>query len=84
MSLEINVDRGRDEVDIQLKGDIDVDSIQQLQSELLRAVHDRPRELVVDLTDAEIGDAMGASTFALARSEADLAGVNLRLTNRAH
>jgi anti-anti-sigma factor len=82
--LEINVDRGRDEVDIQLKGEIDLDSIQQLQSELLRALHDRPRELVVDLTDAKIADAMGASTFALARSEADLAGVNLRLTKGTH
>ncbi len=83
MSLEINVDRGRDEVGIHLKGDIDVDSIQQLQTELLRAVQDRPRELVVDLTNAEIGDSMGASTFTLAKREAEIGGVNLRLTSES-
>jgi anti-anti-sigma factor len=83
VSLEINVERGRDEIDVQLKGDVDVDSIQQLQTELLRALHDRPRVMVVDLTHAEIADATGASTFELARSEADLAGVNLRLTGQS-
>jgi anti-anti-sigma regulatory factor len=83
VSLEISVERGRDEIDVRLKGAVDLDSIQQLQSELHRVLHDRPRVLVVDLTHAEVADAIGASTFELARSEADLAGVNLRLTNRS-
>lgn len=81
VSLEIKVERGNDQVEVQLSGDVDMASSHQLQAEFRRVLRERPRHLVVDVTKASIADNVGASTFIQARSEARLVGVNLRLTN---
>ncbi|GAA2641489.1 STAS domain-containing protein [Paractinoplanes durhamensis] len=83
MSDEIvtNLDRDADTTTLSLAGEVDVLTVDQVRVALEEALADRPREIVVDLSELSFIDSTGLGAIIFGFQRARDAGIRFRLAH---